>query len=290
MAILQLGIPKGSLQKSTLEIFAKAGFKITVNSRSYYPVIDDPQIECMLIRAQEMARYVEEGILDAGLTGHDWIRETDSQVEEVTELVYGKVGKSPLRWVLAVPEESEIRNVKDLEGKRIATEVLNLTKNYLAEHKVKASVEFSWGATEVKPPKLADAIVEITETGSSLKANRLRIIDTVCTSNTWLIANKESWKDPFKRKKIEHLSLLLQSVLTANSRVGLMMNVHKDKMDDVIKILPALNKPTVSALIDPDWVALNTVVEEKTVREIIPVLLERGAEGIIEYALNKVVE
>ncbi|NQU63439.1 MAG: ATP phosphoribosyltransferase, partial [SAR324 cluster bacterium] len=235
-------------------------------------------------------RYVEEGILDAGLTGHDWIRETDSQVEEVTELVYGKVGKSPLRWVLAVPEESEIRNVKDLEGKRIATEVLNLTKNYLAEHKVKASVEFSWGATEVKPPKLADAIVEITETGSSLKANRLRIIDTVCTSNTWLIANKESWKDPFKRKKIEHLSLLLQSVLTANSRVGLMMNVHKDKMDDVIKILPALNKPTVSALIDPDWVALNTVVEEKTVREIIPVLLERGAEGIIEYALNKVVE
>lgn len=290
MAILQLGIPKGSLQKSTLEIFAKAGFKITVNSRSYYPVIDDPEIECMLIRAQEMARYVEEGILDAGLTGHDWIRETGSQVEEVTELVYGKVGKNPLKWVLAVPEESEIKSVQDLNGKRIATEVLNLTKNYLAEHNVKANVEFSWGATEVKPPRLADAIVEITETGSSLRANRLRIVDTVCTSNTWLIANKESWQDPFKRKKIEHLSLLLQSVLTANSRVGLMMNVHKDKMDDVIRILPALNKPTVSTLIDSDWVALNTVVEEKTVREIIPVLLERGAEGIIEYALNKVVK
>ena len=290
MAKLQLGIPKGSLQKSTIEIFAKAGYKITVNARSYYPVIDDIEIECMLIRAQEMARYVEEGILDAGLTGHDWIRETGAHVEEVTELVYGKVGKNPLRWVLAVPEESEIRNVKDLEGKRIATEVLNLTKDYLAEHNVKANVEFSWGATEVKPPKLADAIVEITETGSSLRANRLRIVETVCTSNTWLIANRDSWKDSFKRKKIEHLSLLLQSVLTASSKVGLMMNVHKDKMGDIIKILPALNKPTVSTLIDSDWVALNTVVEEKTVREIIPVLLERGAEGIIEYALNKVVK
>ncbi|MBU2645499.1 ATP phosphoribosyltransferase [bacterium] len=290
MAVLQLGIPKGSLQKSTIEIFAKAGYKITVSARSYYPVIDDVEIECMLIRAQEMARYVEEGILDAGLTGHDWIIETGAQVEKVTELVYGKVGKNPLRWVLAVPEDSEIKTIKDLNGKRIATEVLNMTRNYLAEHDVEANVEFSWGATEVKPPKLADAIVEITETGSSLKANRLRILDTVCISNTWLIANKASWQDAFKRKKIEHLSLLLKSVLAADNRVGLMMNVHKDKMDDVIRILPALNKPTVSALIDSDWVALNTVIKEKTVREIIPQLLERGAEGIIEYALNKVVE
>ncbi|MFH2133489.1 MAG: ATP phosphoribosyltransferase, partial [bacterium] len=230
------------------------------------------------------------GILDAGLTGHDWIIETGAQVEKVTELVYGKVGKNPLRWVLAVPEDSEIKSIKDLNGKRIATEVLNMTRSYLAEHNVEANVEFSWGATEVKPPKLADAIVEITETGSSLKANRLRILDTVCTSNTWLIANKASWQDSFKRKKIEHLSLLLKSVLAADNRVGLMMNVHKDNMDDVIRILPALNKPTVSALIDSDWVALNTVIKEKTVREIIPQLLERGAEGIIEYALNKVVE
>lgn len=290
MLAIQLGIPKGSLQKSTIDIFAKAGYKITVNSRSYYPVIDDAEIECMLIRAQEMARYVEEGILDAGLTGHDWIVETGSQVERVAELVYGKVGKNPLRWVLAVPEDSDIKTIEDLNGKRIATEVLNLTRSYLAEHGVKASVEFSWGATEVKPPRLADAIVEITETGSSLRANRLRIVDTVCTSNTWLIANKEAWQNDFKRKKIEHLALLLQSVLAADNRVGLMMNVHKDHMDDVISILPALNKPTVSALIDPDWVALNTVVEEKTVREIIPLLMERGAEGIIEYALNKVVE
>ncbi len=290
MLKLQLGIPKGSLQNSTVDIFAKAGYKINVSSRSYYPVIDDEQIECMLIRAQEMARYVDEGILDAGLTGHDWIVETGADVVRVAELVYGKVGKNPLRWVLAVPENSEIKTVKDLNGKRIATEVLNMTKGYLEEHNVEANVEFSWGATEVKPPRLADAIVEITETGSSLDANRLRIVDTVCTSNTWLIANKDAWENEFKRKKIEHLSLLLQSVLSADNRVGLMMNVHKDKMDDVISILPALNRPTVSTLIDSDWVALNTVVEDKTVREIIPLLMERGAEGIIEYALNKVVE
>ncbi len=289
-AKLQLGIPKGSLQNSTIEIFAKAGYKITVNARSYYPIIDDMEIECMLIRAQEMARYVEEGILDAGLTGHDWIVETGAQVEQVTELVYGKVGKNPLRWVLAVPEDSDIQSVKDLNGKRIATEVLNMTKEYLAENDVKANVEFSWGATEAKPPRLADAIVEITETGSSLRANRLRIVETICESNTWLIANKNAWKDDFKRQKIKHLSMLLQAVLSADSRVGLMMNVHKDKMDDVISILPALNRPTVSALIDPDWIALNTVIEEETVREIIPRLMERGAEGIIEYALNKVVE
>ena len=289
MAVLQLGIPKGSLQKSTIEIFAKAGYKITVSSRSYYPVIDDDEIECMLIRAQEMARYVGEGILDAGLTGHDWIKETEADVVQVEELVYGKVGKNTLKWVLAVPENSPINSIKDLEGKRIATEVIGLTKSYLAKHGVNATVEFSWGATEVKPPRLADAIVEITETGSSLRANHLRIIDVVCTSNTWLIANKESWKDDFKRQKIERLALLLKSVLTAESKVGLMMNVRQQDVDKVIEILPALNKPTVSPLINSDWVALNTVVEEKTVRKIIPELLAKGAEGIIEYSLNKVV-
>ncbi|MBU2512559.1 ATP phosphoribosyltransferase [bacterium] len=290
MAVLQLGIPKGSLQKSTIDIFAKAGYKITVSSRSYYPVIDDDEIECMLIRAQEMARYVEEGILDAGLTGLDWIRETEADVKEVTELIYGKVGKNTLKWVLAVPENSDILTVKELEGKRIATEVVGLTKKYLAENGVNAIVEFSWGATEVKPPKLADAIVEITETGSSLRANHLRIIDVVCKSNTWLIANKDSWKDNCKRQKIERLSMLLKSVLTAECRVGLMMNVRQQDVDEVIKILPALNKPTISPLINSDWIALNTVVEEKIVRQIIPELLEKGAEGIIEYALNKVVE
>lgn len=289
MSILQLGIPKGSLQDSTIEIFAKAGYKITVSSRSYYPVIDDPEVECMLIRAQEMARYVGEGILDAGLTGFDWIRETEADVVEVEELIYGKVGKNPLRWVLAVPENSEIKTIQDLEGKRIATEVVSLTKKYLREHNVNANVEFSWGATEVKPPKLADAIVEITETGSSIKANHLRIIDVVCVSNTWLIANKETWKDTTKREKIEKLALLLKSVLSAESRVGLMMNVKHDDIQSIIEILPALNRPTVSPLIDSEWVALNTVVEEKVVRNIIPLLMERGAEGIIEYALNKVV-
>ena len=289
MSILQLGIPKGSLQDSTNDIFAKAGYKITVSSRSYYPVINDDEIECMLIRAQEMARYVDEGILDAGLTGLDWIRETEADVVEVEELIYGKVGKNPLRWVLAVPENSEIRAIKDLEGKRIATEVVGLTKKFLSEHNVNATVEFSWGATEVKPPKLADAIVEITETGSSIKANHLRIIDIVCVSNTWLIANKETWKDAEKREKIERLALLLKSVLSAESRVGLMMNVKRDNIEGIIEILPALNRPTVSPLIDSEWVALNTVVEEKVVRNIVPQLLDRGAEGIIEYALNKVV-
>ena len=290
MAVLQLGIPKGSLQKSTIEIFAKAGYKITVSSRSYYPVIDDCEIECMLIRAQEMARYVDEGILDAGLTGHDWIKETAADVEHVEELVYGKVGKNSLRWVLAVPENSDIKSVKDLEGKRVATEVVGMTQKYLADHGVNANVEFSWGATEVKPPRLADAIVEITETGSSLRANHLRILDVVCTSNTWLIANKTAWQDDFKRQKIQRLALLLKSVLTAASKVGLMMNVRQQDVEAVIKILPALNQPTVSQLANSDWVALNTVVEEKIVREIIPELMEKGAQGIIEYALNKVVD
>lgn len=289
MPVLQLGIPKGSLEESTIDMFRKAGYKITVNSRSYYPTIDDEEIECLLIRAQEMARYVEEGILDVGLTGFDWIQETGGDVVEVAELVYGKIGRNPLRWVVAVPEESPIQSVNDLRGKRIATEAVNMTKRYLEKYGVDALVEFSWGATEVKPPRLADAIVEITETGSSLRANHLRIIDTVCTTTTRLIANKTAWQDGFKKKKIERIALLLQSVLTAEKQVGLMMNVRRTDMNAVVKILPALQNPTVSPLLDEEWVALNTVVEERIVREIIPELLNAGAHGIIEYSLNKVV-
>lgn len=289
MPVLQLGIPKGSLEESTIDMFRKAGYKITVNSRSYYPTIDDEEIECLLIRAQEMARYVEEGILDVGLTGFDWIQETGGDVVEVAELVYGKIGRNPLRWVVAVPEESPIQSVNDLRGKRIATEAVNMTKRYLEKYGVDALVEFSWGATEVKPPRLADAIVEITETGSSLRANHLRIIDTVCTTTTRLIANKTAWQDAFKKKKIERIALLLQSVLTAEKQVGLMMNVRRKDMEAVVKILPALQNPTVSPLLDEEWVALNTVVEERIVREIIPELLNAGAHGIIEYSLNKVV-
>ncbi|PCI29176.1 MAG: ATP phosphoribosyltransferase [SAR324 cluster bacterium] len=289
MPVLQLGIPKGSLQDSTIEMFAKAGYKIRVSSRNYFPVIDDEEIECMLIRAQEMGRYVDEGILDAGLTGKDWIDETEADVVEVEELIYGKVGTKPLRWVLAVPEGSDIKSVKDLEGKRIATEVLGLTQQYLDKHGVTASVEFSWGATEVKPPKLADAIVEITETGSSLRANNLRILDTVCTSTTRLIANKESWKDDWKRQKIERIALLLKSVLAAGSKVMLVMNVEKSNLDNILALLPALRNPTISPLHDEQWVSLSTVVEEDIVREIIPDLLGAGAEGILEYSLNKVI-
>jgi len=290
MPILQLGIPKGSLEDSTIDMFRKAGYKITVNSRSYYPTIDDEEIECLLIRAQEMARYVEEGIMDVGLTGLDWIEENGADVVEVAELVYGKIGRNPLRWVVAVPEDSPIQSVKDLQGKRIATEAVNMTKRYLAKHGVEAQIEFSWGATEVKPPRLADAIVEITETGSSLRANHLRILDTVCVTTTRMIANKIAWQDNFKRAKIERLALLLQSVLAAEKRVGLMMNVRRQDIDSVVKILPALQNPTVSPLLDSDWVALNTVVEERIVREIIPELLNAGAHGIIEYSLNKVVQ
>lgn len=290
MPILQLGIPKGSLEESTIDMFRKAGYKITVNSRSYYPTIDDEEIECLLIRAQEMARYVEEGIMDVGLTGLDWIEENGANVVEVAELVYGKIGRNPLRWVVAVPEDSPIQSVQDLQGKRIATEAVNMTKRYLAKHGVEAQIEFSWGATEVKPPRLADAIVEITETGSSLRANHLRILDTVCVTTTRMIANKIAWQDSFKRSKIERLALLLQSVLTAEKLVGLMMNVRRQDIDGVVKILPALQNPTVSPLLDSEWVALNTVVEERIVREIIPELLNAGAHGIIEYSLNKVVQ
>lgn len=287
---LKLGLPKGSLEKSTIGMFAKAGFKITVNSRSYYPEIDDPSLECVLIRAQEMARYVGEGVLDAGLTGYDWILESGADVTEVAELVYGKVGRRPLQWVVAVPNESPIKEAKDLEGKRIATEAVSITKGYLANHGVNANVEFSWGATEVKPPQLADAIVEITETGSSLRANNLKIIDTICTSTTRLIANNNTWKDAFKRAKIEQISLLLRAALAAENRVGLMLNIEKKNMQKILNSLPALRKPTVSPLVDSDWVALSTIIDEHVVRELIPKLKLMGAEGIVEFSLNKLVE
>ena len=289
MPMLRLGLPKGSLQETTIEMFQKAGYTIRVQSRSYYPSIDDPQIECILIRAQEMARYVGEGILDVGLTGYDWIMESGVDVEEVAELVYGKVGRKPLSWVVAVPQDSSIHSPKDLQGKRIATEAVGMTQRYLEEHGVSATVEFSWGATEVKPPRLADAIVEITETGSSLRANNLRILDTVCTTTTRLIANKEAWKDPWKREKIERLALLLKAVLSAEKKVGLMLNVSEDNLKKVLSLLPALHNPTVAPLADDNWYALTAVIDETVVRDIIPQLIAAGAEGIVEYALNKVV-
>ena len=289
MSKLMLGIPKGSLEKSTAEMFAKAGYKISISSRSYYPAIDDDEIECMLIRAQEMSRYVEKGILDCGLTGHDWIEENGSDVEEVAELVYGKVGRKPLRWVLAVPEGSDIKEAKDLEGKLIATEAVGMTKRYLARHGVNASVEFSWGATEVKPPKLADAIVEITETGSSLRANNLNIIDTLCESTTRFIANKEAMNDTFKKNKIEKIAMLLKAVLAAEGKVGLMLNIRKSDLDKALAKLPALERPTVSALAEEGWVAVSTIVDEHVVRDLIPELIACGATGIVEFPLNKIV-
>ena len=287
---LMLGIPKGSLEEATTKMLAKAGYKIEISSRSYYPTIDDPEIECMLIRAQEMSKYIEEGILDCGLTGFDWIQENSSDVVEAAELVYGKVGKNPLRWVLAVPEGSDIKCAKDLEGKRIATEAVGMTKNYLAKHGVNAKVEFSWGATEVKPPRFADAIVEITETGSSLRANRLQIIDTLCISTTRFIANKEAMQDPFKKSKIENIAMLLKAVLAASGKVGLKLNVHQDDLEKVLEILPAMDHPTVSPLSDKAWFALETIVDEHVVRDLIPQLKARNARGIVEYALNKIVD
>ena len=289
MSKLMLGIPKGSLEKSTAEMFAKAGYKISISSRSYYPAIDDDEIECMLIRAQEMSRYVEKGILDCGLTGHDWIEENGSDVTEIAELVYGKVGRKPLRWVLAVPEGSDIKEAKDLEGKLIATEAVGMTKRYLARHGVNASVEFSWGATEVKPPKLADAIVEITETGSSLRANNLNIIDTLCESTTRFIANKEAMNDTFKKNKIEKIAMLLKAVLAAEGKVGLMLNIRKSDLDKALAKLPALERPTVSALAEEGWVAVSTIVDEHVVRDLIPELTACGATGIVEFPLNKIV-
>jgi len=289
MTRLKLGIPKGSLQESTIELFAKAGWRVSVNSRSYYPGIDDPEIECMMVRAQEMARYVENGALDAGLTGKDWIQETGADVEEVAELVYSKTGLGRVRWVLAVAEDSSIQTVRDLEGKVIATEAVKMTEKYLARNGVKARVEFSWGATEVKVPQLADAIVEVTETGSSLRANHLRVVDTLLESATCFIANRAAWQDPSKREKIENIVLLLHGAIQAYNRVGLMMNVRREDLERVLSTLPALRNPTVAQLSDPGWVAINTIIEEKTVRQLIPKLKAARAEGIVEYPLNKVV-
>ena len=289
MPVLRLGLPKGSLEETTVDMFRRAGYKIDIQSRSYYPSIDDPEIECVLIRAQEMARYVQEGVLDAGLTGYDWIVENGAEVVEIAELVYGKVGRKPLRWVLAVPNDSDIKTAKDLEGKRIATEAVGMTKRYLEKHGVKASVEFSWGATEVKPPRLADAIVEITETGSSLKANNLKIIDTLCETTTRFIANRDAAQDPFKRSKMDRLALLLKAVLAAETKVGLMLNVHKKNLDRVLAILPALQRPTVAHLSDHDWFSLTTVIDQHVARDIIPELMAAGGEGLVEYSLNKVV-
>ncbi len=286
---IKMGIPKGSLQESTIRLFKKAGFAISVSERSYFPRIDDEEVECMLIRAQEMSRYVENGVLDCGLTGKDWILENNSDVVEVADLVYAKQGLGKVRWVLAAPEGGSIKSVKDLKGKRVATEAVNLTKKYLNKNNVEAEVEFSWGATEVKPPELADAIVEITETGSSLRANNLKIIDTVLESSTRFIANKNSWKDLWKKKKIEIIAMLLQGAINAEEKVGLMMNVQKSKLDKILKILPALQKPTIAELSDKEWVDVNTIINESLVRELIPKLKEAGAEGIVEYPLNKII-
>ena len=288
--ILKLGIPAGSLQEATAELFRKAGYNIKFSSRSYYPTIDDDEIECLSIRAQEMARYVEQGILDAGITGHDWIVETNADVHEVSELVFSKVSRRPVRWVLAVPEDSPIKTVKDLQGKRIATEAVGLTERYLEKHGVQAEVEFSWGATEVKPPRLVDAIVEVTETGSSLRANALRIVDEVIQSTTRLIANRNSYRDPWKQQKLNNISLMLQSCLAAEGKVGLMLNVRRNDLPRVLGGLPALEQPTVSSLSDPDWVAINTILDEAVVRTIVPQLRDAGATGIVEFPINKIID
>lgn len=286
---LKLGLPKGSLQESTFALFQKAGYSISVSSRSYLPNIEDDEIRPMLVRAQEMARYVELGTFDAGITGKDWILETGSEVIEVAELVYAKQSMRPVKWVLAVQEDSQFRSPLDLQGKRISTEVVNITKQYLKKHNVEASVEFSWGATEVKVPELADAIVEVTETGSSLRANHLRIIDTVLESSTRLIANKEAYENRWKKEKIDTLALLLKAAIAAEGKVGLKMNIKKSDLPRVIGIIPALRRPTVSPLSDEDWVAIETIIEERVVRILIPELKKNGAEGIIEYPLNKIV-
>jgi len=286
---LKLGIPKGSLENATVELFRRAGFQITINSRSYFPAIDDPEIECMLIRAQEMARYVEDGVLDAGLTGRDWVEENQAQVENVADLIYAKQSFGKVRWVLAVPEASAVHSVKDLEGKVIATELVAATKRYLERNGVTAKVEFSWGATEVKPPTLADAIVEVTETGSSLRANNLRIVETVLESNTQLIANTAAWKDAAKRRKLEDIRMLLEGAINALGKVGLMLNVEKVNLERVLSVLPALKRPTISTLSEDGWLAVNTILDESTVRTIIPRLKEAGAQGIVEYPLNKII-
>jgi len=288
--VLKLGIPKGSLEEATVKLFAKAGYQIKISSRSYFPTIDDDEIECMLIRAQEIARYVADGVLDAGLTGKDWVMENRVDVEDIADLVYSKVSARPVRWVLAVPNDSDIKSVKDLQGKRIATEAVNMTTDYLKKHGVTALVEFSWGATEVKPPKLADAIVEVTETGNSLRANNLRIMDTIMESNTKFIMNKTAYQDEWKRNKVDRLVLMLKGAMAANQKVGLLMNIPKTALDAIMKILPQGIKPTVAELSDPKWVDLTVILDDKLVRDIVPDLKSAGAEDIVEFPLNKVIE
>ena len=288
--ILKLGLPKGSLQESTFSLFKKAGYGFSVSSRSYFPSTDDDELEAMLVRAQEIARYVEEGIFDAGLTGKDWILENDADVHEVLDLCYSKQSMRPCRWILAVPEDSPVRSVKDLEGKHIATEAVRMTQAYLEKNQVNAEVEFSWGATEVKTPDLVDAIVEITETGASLRANKLRIVDELLTTTPRLIANKTSWEDPWKRRKIENMALLLEGALNAEGRVGLKLNCARAVLDTVLGILPAMKNPTISRLSDDEWVAVETILLETEARSIIPEIKEAGARDIIEYPLNKVID
>lgn len=287
--VLRLGLPKGSLQDATFDLLAKAGFHFSVSSRSYFPSIDDDELTAMLVRAQEMARYVQDGVFDAGMTGLDWIAETEADVHVVTDLVYSKASMRPVRWVLAVPNDSDIQSVQDLEGKRIATEVVGLTKRWLERHGVTADVEFSWGATEVKAPDLVDAIVEVTETGNSLRANNLRIVEVLLTSNTQLIANKEAWNDPWKREKIENLALLLEGAIRAEGTVGLKMNARKEDVSTIVGLLPALRNPTVAPLFSDEWVAIETVIEERQVRRLIPELKRAGAEGILEYPIDKII-
>ncbi|MSR32241.1 MAG: ATP phosphoribosyltransferase [Gemmataceae bacterium] len=288
--VLRLGIPAGSLQDATGELFRKAGYKLVFQSRSYYPTIDDPEIHCTLIRAQEMPRYVQDGSLDCGLTGFDWIQENNATVTELAELIFSKVSRRPVRWVLAVPESSSIKSVADLNGKRIATEVVNITQRWLASHGVQANVEFSWGATEVKPPRFADAIVDVTETGSSLRANQLRIVAELMQSTTRFIACPASMEDPWKRAKMADMVLMLKGALASEGKVGLMMNVPKAALEKVLQVLPALQKPTISSLSDPSWVAVNTILDESIVRHIIPQLSQAGARGIVEYPLNKIID
>ena len=289
LPLLMLGLPKGSLEDATVDLFAKAGFQITKSSRSYRPAFDDEQLDGRFVRAQEVSRYVEHGYFDCGLTGQDWVRENGSDIVEVCDLVYSRASNRRSKWILAVPEQSAIETVKDLEGKRIATEIVNITKQYLQKNSVNAEVEFSWGATEVKVPDLVDAIVDLTETGNSLVANNLRIVDTLMFTNTVLIANKSAWETPEKRKKIDSIAMLLRSALEAKSKVGLKLNVERAKLDELLEDLPALRNPTVNRLADESWVAIDTILDEKVVREIIPALKAHGAEGIVEYPLNKVV-
>jgi ATP phosphoribosyltransferase len=287
--VLKLGLPKGSLQESTFDLLAKAGFHFSVARRSYFPSIDDDELTAMLVRAQEMARYVEDGVFDAGITGLDWVAETAADVHVVADLVYSKASMRPVRWVLAVPEDSDIQSVHDLEGKRIATEVVNLTKRWLADNGVTADVEFSWGATEVKCPDLVDAIVEVTETGSTLRQNGLRIAETILKSNTQLIANKAAWEDAWKRRKIENIALLMEGAIRAEGRVGLKLNARKEDVSTIVELLPALRNPTVSPLFSDNWVAIETVIEERQVRRLIPELKRAGAEGILEYPIDKII-